>query len=143
MSHFVERLKELVLEHNLRGYTLAQAIGVAPTSVSRFLLGKRMPNYNTFINILYLFNCSADYLLGLEEFHTSEPLHEVLPFGSQLRSLMKKQKITQQKIIEDLSLSSNAVYKWLSGKSLPSPDSLIRIAEYLDCSVDYLIGRRR
>lgn len=81
--------------------------------------------------------------MGLTDIPTEEPLHPVLPFGERLRGLLKAQRISQAKLIRDLPVSSAVPFKWLSGKNFPSMESLVRLAEYLDCSVDYLIGRVR
>lgn len=122
---------------------LAKAIHVERSNISEFLSGKHSPSFETLVSLLYYFNCSADYLLGLTDIPTEEPLHPVLPFGERLRGLLKAQRISQAKLIRDLPVSSAVPFKWLSGKNFPSMESLVRLAEYLDCSVDYLIGRVR
>jgi len=54
---------------------------------------------------------------------------------------LKELKISQEQLKRDLNVSSSVIYKWISGKSEPSTTSLIRLACYFECSVDYLIGR--
>lgn len=130
-------------ERSVDQSTLANAIHIERSNISEFLSGKHAPSFEAFVSLLYYFNCSADYLLGLTDIHTEEPLHEVLPFGQRLRALLKAQKISQAQLIRELPVSSAVPYKWLSGKNYPSIESLVRLAEYLDCSVDYLIGRVR
>ena len=44
-------------------------------------------------------------------------------------------------IREDISVSSSVISKWKKGECLPNGETLKRIADYLDCSVDYLLGR--
>ena len=44
-------------------------------------------------------------------------------------------------IREDIGVSSGVITKWKSGDCLPNGETLKRIADYLDCSVDYLLGR--
>lgn len=143
MSKLAEKLKEFKMERGLTNGIIAQNVGTTETSVARFIKGSRTPVYPVFIKLLYYFDCSADYLLGADDIPTTEPLHDVLPFGARLRAIMQTQNIIQDTMIEEMEISSSALYKWLSGKSLPSTDSLLRIANYLECSVDYLIGRRR
>ena len=63
--------------------------------------------------------------------------------GDNLRKLRDKHNISQEKLKRELPVSGSVLYRWVSGKSLPTPTSLIRLSEYLDCSVDFLIGRRR
>ena len=58
---------------------------------------------------------------------------------------MIKLRASQQKIIirvmlEECNLGSNTMSAMYHGKSIAF-DSLAKIADYLDCSVDYLLGR--
>ena len=128
-------------ELNLTQAVLAKALGVAPSNVSDFLKEIHSPSFSCFVKMLDFFNCSADYLLGLTDFHTDEPLHTVPPFKDRLRAMLKERNISQAQLIRDLPLSSAVPYKWLSGLNEPSVESLLRLAEYFDCTVDYLIGR--
>jgi transcriptional regulator with XRE-family HTH domain len=143
MSKLSKRLLELMTEHNLNASSLAKKLGISHTSINRFLREERTPNFSCFIKMLYIFNCSADYLLGLTELHTDEPLHTVPPFKDRLRALLKERKVSQAQLIKDLPVSSAVPYKWLSGLNEPSVESLLRLAEYFECTVDYLIGRVR
>lgn len=52
----------------------------------------------------------------------------------------KEQKIALSNMLSDLSLGSNTMSAMYHGKAIAF-DSLARIADYLDCSVDYLLGR--
>ena len=143
MSKLSKRLLELMTEHNLNASSLAKKLGISHTSINRFLREERTPSFSCFIKMLYIFNCSADYLLGLTELHTDEPLHTVPPFKDRLRALLKERKVSQAQLIKDLPVSSAVPYKWLSGLNEPSVESLLRLAEYFECTVDYLIGRVR
>ena len=143
MSKVSERLVELILERNLTSKKTAELLQIKHANMNRFLRGDRTPNFDSFVKMLYFFNCSADYLLGLKDIPTDEPLHSVLPFQERLRTVMKECNISQNKMIKEMPLSSGTLYKWISGKSKPNADSLVRIAAFLECSVDYLIGRVR
>lgn len=44
-------------------------------------------------------------------------------------------------MLEACGLSKNALSSMLSGGSTPKSENLAKIADYLDCSVDYLLGR--
>lgn len=55
--------------------------------------------------------------------------------------LMAKEKgIVIKIMLEDLELGSNTMSALYHGK-MPSAESVARIADYLDCSMDYLMGR--
>lgn len=42
---------------------------------------------------------------------------------------------------EQTGISTGNISDWKSGRSKPSADALIKIADYYSCSVDYLLGR--
>ena len=143
MSKFSERLQELIEERKKKLIELEKETGILHSNISEFLSGKHTPSYEHFIAFVVYFDCSADYLLGLDEIHTQEPLHTILPFGERLRAIMKQQNVSQAQMIRDMRISSSSPYKWLNQINFPNLNTLIDIADYLDCSVDFLIGRRR
>lgn len=44
-------------------------------------------------------------------------------------------------VAKTIGISSGVVSKWKNTGSLPNGETLIKLADYLDCSVDYLLGR--
>ncbi len=143
MSNFVERLNEYMQERILTQKYLAEKHGIPSSTLSALLLGKNMPSYSTLAKLLYVFDCSADFLLGVDEYPTEEKLFPVIAFEERFKEILSEKNISQGKIKRDLHYSTSVLYKWVSGKAEPSAVTLIRLAEYLDCSVDYLMGRRR
>ncbi len=143
MSNFVEKLKEFMKDEQISQIRLSEKAEIYHSSISNFMAGKHLPSYENFVKLLYAFNCSADYLLGVSEYQQEEKLYEVLPFAERFNQILKERKISKERFRKDNKISSSVLYKWSSGKAKPSIDSLIKIAEYFDCSVDYLIGRVR
>ncbi len=45
------------------------------------------------------------------------------------------------KISKGTGISSGNISDWKSGKSAPNIEAIAKIADYLGCSVDYLLGR--
>ena len=60
--------------------------------------------------------------------------------ADKIGKLRKLRKISQEKMAEMFSVSRQAVQKWENGTSVPDLDNLVRIAEYFDVSLDYLIN---
>ncbi len=58
-----------------------------------------------------------------------------------LRIIREKRNINQLKIAVDLGISQESISKYETGKAMPSKDILIKLADYLNCSIDYLLGR--
>ncbi len=52
----------------------------------------------------------------------------------------KAQKVALKKMLEDLELGINLISHLAKGQNITAIN-LARIADYLDCSVDYLLGR--
>ena len=44
-------------------------------------------------------------------------------------------------LAKEINISSGILSKWKNTDALPNGESLAKIADYLDCSVDYLLGR--
>jgi transcriptional regulator with XRE-family HTH domain len=49
--------------------------------------------------------------------------------------------IKAKKVSDDTGISTGNISDWKSGRSMPSAPKLDILADYLDCSVDYLLGR--
>lgn len=49
--------------------------------------------------------------------------------------------LTAKKVSDDTGISTGNLSDWKKGRCFPSAEKLDILASYLDCSVDYLIGR--
>lgn len=61
--------------------------------------------------------------------------------ASKIKEVAKAKNITLGKMLTDCNLSKNALSSMQSGGFLPRKETLTKIADYLGCSVDYLLGR--
>jgi len=62
-----------------------------------------------------------------------------LDVAARIKSLAKLKKITVKKLLLDAGLSYNMMT--MMRTSMPKADNLAKLADGLDCSVDYLLGR--
>lgn len=53
----------------------------------------------------------------------------------------KNIKITKLAQFSDVTITDSTVNSYINGQKLPSVTSLVSIANYLDCSIDYLLDR--
>ena len=60
-------------------------------------------------------------------------------FCEKLRTLRKKQGLSQEQLAEALDVSRQSVSKWESGTCLPEPDKLVAISRYFKVSLDSLL----
>ena len=49
--------------------------------------------------------------------------------------------LTPQKVSRETGISAGNISDWKKGRSAPSASALILLADCLDCSIDYLLGR--
>ena len=56
-----------------------------------------------------------------------------------IKELAKIKNVTVKKLLADVGLGYNTMTTYRT--SMPKADNLAKIADYLNCSVDYLLGR--
>lgn len=58
-----------------------------------------------------------------------------------MKEIRRKKRISQVKMAYDLSVSQNTISRYETGEREPDFKTLIRIADYLHVSLDYLLER--
>lgn len=62
-------------------------------------------------------------------------------FAERLRSLRAERGVTQKALGELLGVKNFSIYTYEKGRSEPTIDGLIALADFFDVSIDYLVGR--
>ena len=60
-----------------------------------------------------------------------------------LTTLRKEFHVTQQQVADYLGISRQAYSNYESGKREPDYEPLLKLGEYFNCSIDYLLGSSR
>ncbi len=68
-------------------------------------------------------------------------MYETSKTVERIKLTAKQKRITIKTMLEDCELSKNALSSMQSRGSWLQSNNLAKIADYLDCSVDYLLGR--
>ncbi len=63
-----------------------------------------------------------------------------MKFRIRLKYLRKERGVTQKELAEYLSHKASSISNYENAENLPSISDLIKIGEYLDVSIDYLLG---
>ena len=63
-----------------------------------------------------------------------------MEFSERLKELRKKANFTQVEVAEKLGISQPAYASWERGVKKPTHENLVKIAQVLNVSVDYLVG---
>ncbi len=142
LSNFAETLSALMFEHNnINGKSLANALGIAAPTITRYLKSERTPSVENLILLADYFNCSIDYLLGLEEENSNLIFKPCPPFSQQLVYLTKYFKLTYYAFYHTVKISESTFFEWKNGTTVPTIDSIIKIAKHFDCRIDFVLGR--
>lgn len=64
-----------------------------------------------------------------------------MSFYEILSGLMKTNQLTAKQLSETLKIGKNQFKYWKDKGNIPNGDTLIALADYFNCSVDYLLGR--
>ena len=63
-----------------------------------------------------------------------------MEFSERLKNLRKQAHLTQVDVAEKLGISQPAYASWERGAKKPTQENLVKIAQILDVSIDYLVG---
>jgi len=141
LSNFSERLSELLFDARINAQKLGEKTGIGYTTVNHYINKRYLPTLENAVKIADFFKVTCDYLLGLTQSSDASTFKACPPFGDSFLKVCKQKGVSRYKIHGDLKIAESAMRYWVQGKTVPSIESVIKIAAYLNCSVDYLLGR--
>lgn len=62
-------------------------------------------------------------------------------FWERLYQLCLARKTKPNPVAREIGVSSGNVSRWKAEGTLPNGETLVKLADYFDCSIDYLVGR--
>ncbi|WP_407314017.1 helix-turn-helix domain-containing protein [Desulfosporosinus sp. SB140] len=116
---------------------LAKIFCMSRSTYAQYEVGRRKPDYDTLQRIADYFNVSTDFLLG----RTEDPVIEECKFPSRLKMIREQNSISLKQLAETLNLSPKDVSQFETGEKHPDPSTLKALADCMNCSVDFLLGR--
>lgn len=143
LSNFSERLEQLMFEAKLNAQTLPPLIGCGKNTIYRYLRGHTMPSVEMVILLADFFNCSTDFLLGLEAESYSTHFEKCPPFKERFPVLLEQCNITQYRFEKITKFSHSLVAYWKNGGKQPTIESIVIMAKKLDKTVDFVLGRSK
>ena len=63
----------------------------------------------------------------------------IISFGTNLRTLREKRKLSQEDLARKLQISRQSISKWEQGISYPSILYLVPLTKILDCTLEELL----
>ncbi len=141
MSNLSERLNELMDEPNeLKSEKLGKIIGVTGSSIRMWKRGEMEISLENAVKLADYFQCNLDYLAGRNVRYEQVAPRPLPPFYERLRAVMKENEITRYWIAHNTDIKDVYFTHWKQGAT-PYLANVIKLATYLNVSLDYLVGR--
>ncbi|MEE3451614.1 MAG: helix-turn-helix transcriptional regulator [Acutalibacteraceae bacterium] len=64
-------------------------------------------------------------------------------FAENLKQLRKTKGLTQTQFASEFNISSGTIAMWETGKRMPDTETLKKIAQYFNVSIDYLLDNEK
>lgn len=64
-------------------------------------------------------------------------------FNEVFVDLLQQKGITAYRVAKETGISQGLMNQYKNGGKTPTTENLIKIAEYFDCSIDFLLGRKK
>ncbi len=138
---FQNRIKQIIEEQDCDKKDFPKFVGVSKDVIIRATKYGIIPSLKSLIKIADKVKVSIPYLLGEtdnDEFYLSE---QPASFHVRLEQLADERGEKYSSISNKMPFAYNSIYEWMRTGCLPSLDYIKPLAEYLDVSIDYLLGR--
>ena len=143
LSNFPDRLRELMFYHdNIKSEALAKELGVSGGTVRSWLRGETLISLAHAVTLADFFRCSLDYLAARSTiFEEVQPCGALPPFYQRIRAVIHETGKTRYAVTKNTEIKDSHFTNWSRGKA-PKLASACILADFLEVSLDYLIGRR-
>lgn len=142
MSKLCERLTDLMFESDISSAELAESVAVTVQTVNRWKRGEKQMRLSNLIKVANVLNCTIDFLVGRNDSMLDFLPKECPRFYDRLREVMEEKNRTWYRVTTETSIKDSYLYLWKKGYDTKIP-ALVELADYLDVTIDYLVGRDR
>lgn len=145
---FSKRLKYLMQIEKISQRSLSNQTGLQRKSILNWLNAKFYARYDALIKLSNFFGVSSDYLVGRTEeagriVDLSNFSIESVPdnFKIKLNKFRREKNITKYKLAKNLKIGQSTLARWFEEGSMPETAVLIRLADLMGESLDFLLSR--
>ena len=142
MTEFMKIFQELLDDNNLTIRSFSEKIDTPYQVLYSYKNQDYYPALNIAEKIANYFDCSLNYLFGVDEYLQHEEFKpmNVSEFYPRYIALLEKNNTSHYFLYTRIGLNNSSITKWKNG-AVPKIESLKLIAEYFNVSIDYLVGR--
>lgn len=141
MSIFVERLDELLFYNNLNAVALAKQMGINPSIIYTYRTRPSLPSYDTAIKFADNLHCTLDFLFGRTDNNEVKNFKACPPFSKQIVFLTEHFEISVYALSIKAKIAQSTIFNWKNKGSIPTIENVDRLANFFECSMDYIVGR--
>lgn len=140
MSKFKETLNEILEDKEISYFKFAEMVGVPATTLYNQKLFN--PSLNSALKIVDYLSSSLDYFEGkTDKIICSFNKDYIINFYENLEKELTRQNIYKKQLCRECGITYRTLKRWKNG-TLPSYENLLKISNYLDVSMDELLGRK-
>lgn len=142
-----KKLKKLRRERNLTQRELAKTLSISPTCYAGYEQGYRQPDLKTFKKIANYFNVSTDFLMNEENVNSALEKNDTFNednfsmLAEKIKELRLVKGLSQKELALQAGVSQSAIAKIELKKNEATASTLAKLADFFNCSIDYLVGR--
>lgn len=136
-----ESLIEIMEDNEIGVKLFAQKVGLDQAAIRRWLYGSYLPDTESVIKIVDEFKISADYLFGLSDEKKINLKIATNSFYDRYVKLKNERAYTDYFVAKSIGIRDSAISKWKRIRKFPNIDTLIKLSDFLQCSLNYLLGR--
>jgi DNA-binding XRE family transcriptional regulator len=146
MANISDRIKMLRTSAGLTQEEFGKIFGIVKSTVSLYESGKSCPNDQMKLKMCEYFNVPLDFLIGISniaEYQYGDFNKGILSDGccrSAFIDLLEIRKKTIADVMESTGLEKEVLENWFLIE-VPSLQQLVLVADCLETSIDYLLGR--
>lgn len=150
MEKFHEKLKMLRKKQGFTQKELARLLGTVQGVYSKWERGVYEPNYENLSMLACIFDVSIDFLLSdyieisKDKYLRMQESYLIISnvFPQRLKEIRIKRGLTQTELGKKVGVKQSTFTNWENGKREPNFEIVIKLADLLEVSVDWLFGRK-
>ena len=140
---FQENLQDLLDEKEMNIKRLAKQVGIQDSLLYKYASNKSIPTVDNLIKLANYFDCSLNYLIGIDDEPKSYKFKETYNkdlFFKRYNQLLQDNHLTNHALSKKVDFSPSDLKHWKEG-TIPYLETIIKLADYFGVSIDYLVGR--
>lgn len=144
----MNNFKELRKEKGLTQLELAKILEIDQTTVSKWELGKAVPDTAMLIKLAEFFDVSTDYLLSRSNYYYPDTIeianieenNNKTQFAEKLKELRNEKGKSQKALAEAIGVGQSTIAQIELARNEATASTIRKLSAFFDVSADYLLG---